>query len=91
MPGGLSMEEAQRRHAEFGANELARIEREQWWITSAKEFDHFFAVILWAPAALAFLPRWKQPGQGMATLGVAIAGVAARLRSKKCGWKGKYW
>jgi magnesium-transporting ATPase (P-type) len=30
---------------------------------------------LWIAAALAFFAEWREPGQGMATLGFAIVGV----------------
>lgn len=39
------------------------------------EFTHFFALILWVAAALAFAAAIAQPGTGMATLGAAIVGV----------------
>jgi len=39
------------------------------------EFTHFFALILWFAAGLAFFAEWREPGQGMATLGYAILGV----------------
>ena len=32
-------------------------------------------MILWIAAALAFFAEWREPGQGMATLGFAIVGV----------------
>ena len=38
-------------------------------------FTHFFAVILWLAAALAFYADWNEPGQGMGALGGAIVGV----------------
>jgi calcium-translocating P-type ATPase len=41
----------------------------------AREFTHFFAIILWIGAALAFLAESFDPGQGMARLGAAIVGV----------------
>jgi magnesium-transporting ATPase (P-type) len=40
-----------------------------------QEFTHFFALILWVAAALAFLAEWQDPGGGMALLGFAILGV----------------
>ena len=44
-------------------------------LSFAREFTHFFAIILWVGAALAFLADHFDPGQGMARLGVAIVGV----------------
>ena len=72
---GLSDAEAQRRLVEFGANEVEEVAHEALLLTFAKEFVHFFAIILWIAAALAFFAEWREPGQGMATLGFAIVGV----------------
>ena len=74
-PGGLSDAEAQRRSAEFGANEVEEVAHEALWLTFAKEFVHFFAIILWIAAGLAFFAEWREPGQGMTTLAFAIVGV----------------
>ncbi|MCE9611495.1 MAG: cation-transporting P-type ATPase [Chthoniobacter sp.] len=74
-PAGLSEAEAQRRLAEYGANEVEEVAREALVLTFAKEFVHFFAIILWIAAGLAFFAEWREPGQGMATLGCAIVGV----------------
>jgi calcium-translocating P-type ATPase len=41
----------------------------------ARAFANFFAVILWVAAGLALLAERAQPGQGMATLAIAILGV----------------
>lgn len=73
--GGLSAMEAQRRLVEYGINEIAKVERAPVWLGFLKEFGHFFAVILWVAAALAFVAEWREPGQGMGTLGFAIVGV----------------
>jgi sodium/potassium-transporting ATPase subunit alpha len=40
-----------------------------------KEFVHFFSLILWVAAGLAFLAEWSAPGQGMAKIGYAIVAV----------------
>ena len=72
---GLSDPEAQRRLVEFGTNEVEEVAHEALLLTFAKEFVHFFAIILWIAAALAFFAEWREPGQGMATLGFAIVGV----------------
>ena len=74
-PEGLTNTEALRRLAEFGANEVEEVAREALLLTFAREFTHFFAIILWIAAALAFFAEWREPGQGMATLGFAIVGV----------------
>lgn len=74
-PDGLSREESRRRLGEFGPNRVERIEKEPLALRFLKEFSHFFALILWLAAALAFIAEFSAPGQGMATLGWAILGV----------------
>ncbi len=72
---GLPAREAARRLAEFGPNRVEAVAREPLWLGLLKEFSHFFALILWLAAALAFAAESFQPGQGMAQLGFAIIGV----------------
>jgi sodium/potassium-transporting ATPase subunit alpha len=74
-PSGLLQNEAARRLAEFGPNHVEELGREHLLLDFAREFTHFFAIILWAAAALAFLAEHFDPGQNMARLGVAIVGV----------------
>ena len=72
---GLASAEAARRLAEFGPNHVEELAREHLLLGFAREFTHFFAIILWAGAALAFVADRFDPGQGMASLGVAIVVV----------------
>ena len=72
---GLTAAEAQRRLAEFGPNRLEEVAREPLLLRFAREFTHFFALVLWVAAALAFFAEAFDPGQGMARLGIAIVGV----------------
>jgi sodium/potassium-transporting ATPase subunit alpha len=72
---GLSLAEAQHRLKEYGRNEVEVVRGEALIIRFLKEFTHFFALILWLAAGLAFFAEAKQPGGGMATLGYAILGV----------------
>ena len=72
---GLSAPEAARRHKEFGPNRVERIKKEPLALRFLKEFTHFFALILWLAAALAFVAEFVDPGKGMAMLGWAILGV----------------
>lgn len=72
---GLAQREAARRLAEFGANRVAAVAREPLWLALVKEFSHFFALVLWVAAGLAFLAERYEPGQGMLALGGAIVGV----------------
>ncbi|MDD5180632.1 MAG: cation-transporting P-type ATPase [Gallionellaceae bacterium] len=72
---GLTEHEAHRRLLEYGPNHVEEIRTEHLALTFAKEFTHFFALILWLAAALAFIAEWSAPGQGMITLGYAIIGV----------------
>ena len=72
---GLSAAEVRRRLKEFGFNRVEAVAREPLWLTLLREFSHFFALILWLAAGLAFLAAHFEPGQGMAELGLAIVGV----------------
>jgi magnesium-transporting ATPase (P-type) len=72
---GLTAVEAARRLAEFGPNHVEEIAREHLLLTFAREFTHFFAIILWIAATLAFLADYFDPSQGMTRLGIAIVGV----------------
>jgi magnesium-transporting ATPase (P-type) len=74
-PEGLTTLEAARRLAEFGSNRVERVAGPSLWSRFVRGFTHLFAVILWVAAALAFVAEWRDPGQGMATLGFAIVGV----------------
>lgn len=72
---GLTAPEAQRRLREFGVNGVEKIQRTVFAIRFLKNFTHFFALILWLAAGLAFLAEYYSPGEGMSTLGGAIIGV----------------
>ena len=74
-PHGLSQREAARRLAEYGLNRVEEFAREPLWLRVARQFTHFFALILLVAAALAFVAEAHAPGQGMAALGWAIVGV----------------
>ncbi len=71
-PAGLSSAEARRRLREFGPNRVEKVARQSPVWRLLKEFTRFFAVILWAAAALAFVAEWLDPGQGMARIGYAV-------------------
>jgi calcium-translocating P-type ATPase len=72
---GLSAQEADRRLREFGPNEIPRVPTVPLFQRFLKGFTHFFALILWIAAGLAFLAEWFEPGAGMGMLGAAILGV----------------
>ena len=72
---GLTSGEAQRRLNEYGANRIAEIGSEPEWRRFAREFTHFFALILWVAAGLAVFAESRSPGQGMWQLAVAIVAV----------------
>ena len=72
---GLSQAEAVRRLRKYGGNQIEEIAERSVASKFAREFTHFFALILWLAAALAFVAEWKNPGQGMAMLGYAVLGV----------------
>ena len=72
---GLSAAEAERRLCEYGPNSLAETRAEAHWPRLLREFTHFFALILWLAAGLAFFAEISSPGEGMGQLGVAIVAV----------------
>ncbi|MDD5057609.1 MAG: cation-transporting P-type ATPase [Sideroxydans sp.] len=72
---GLSQVEAAQRLTKYGANQLEKISGQSLIGKLLKEFTHFFALILWLAAGLAFFAEWREPGQGMALLGYAVLGV----------------
>ena len=72
---GLDRGEAARRLREYGPNHVEELGREHLLLSFAREFTHFFAIILWVAAALAFFAEHFDPDQGMARLGAAIVGV----------------
>ncbi|HJV06369.1 MAG TPA: cation-transporting P-type ATPase, partial [Chromobacteriaceae bacterium] len=74
-PAGLCADEVRRRQAEFGRNQVQALPRDPLWLLLLREFTHFFALILWLAAVLAFVSANLEPGQGMFQLGVAIVGV----------------
>jgi calcium-translocating P-type ATPase len=74
-PEGLSIVEAERRLREFGPNRVEQVRGSPLFVRFLRGFTHFFALILWMAAALAFLAEWQDPGTGMAALGIAILGV----------------
>ena len=76
-PGGLSPAEAAARRVEFGPNRIERLPGTPLAIRFISQFTHFFAVLLWVAALLAVIAEWWMPGQGMATLAVAIVTVIA--------------
>jgi calcium-translocating P-type ATPase len=74
-PGGLSPTEAAARRVEFGSNRIERLPGKPLAVRFISQFTHFFAILLWVAALLALIADWWMPGQGMATLAVAIVAV----------------
>jgi sodium/potassium-transporting ATPase subunit alpha len=72
---GLREAEAVGRRAEFGPNRIEEAAGPPVWLRFLREFTHFFAIILWVAAALAFLAESRDPGAGMWQLGIAILAV----------------
>lgn len=61
-PHGLSEGEAQRRRAHYGPNRLETARRQSVALRFLAQVTHFFALLLWAAAALAFLGRMPELG-----------------------------
>ena len=72
---GLSETEAATRQRMYGDNRITQAPRTPLWRRLLQEFGNFFARVLWAAAALAFLAESQTPGQGMRELGFAIVAV----------------
>ena len=72
---GLSQAEVDSRLDEYGPNRVEEVRCESLTLRFIKEFTHFFALILWLAAGLAFFAEAMQPGGGMAMLGYAVLGV----------------
>ncbi len=72
---GLGSTEATRRAVEFGPNRIEPARKTRWPLLLATHFTHFFALVLWLAAGLAFLAELFDPDQGMAVLGAAILAV----------------
>ncbi|MDO9288772.1 MAG: cation-transporting P-type ATPase [Thermodesulfovibrionales bacterium] len=72
---GLSEEEAKRRLAEFGYNEIEEVKKKPLIFKFLSQLTHFLAILLWVAALFSFLSEYIHPGEGMLTLGLAIVGV----------------
>ena len=72
---GLTEQEAVLRLRKFGPNRIEKVSGTPALVRFLQSFTHFFAVVLWVGAALAFVAESQDPGQGMAQLGFAIVGV----------------
>ncbi|MHB8121253.1 MAG: cation-translocating P-type ATPase [Desulfuromonadaceae bacterium] len=74
-PQGITPEEATRRHAEYGRNEIHEVHGRPMIVRLAAQFTHFLALLLWFAAALCFLSEYLHPGEGLLRLGIAILAV----------------
>ena len=72
---GLSAEEAERRLAEYGHNEIHEVHGRPMFYRLAAQFTHFLALLLWVAAGLCFLSEYLHPGEGLLKLGIAILAV----------------
>ncbi|MFO0753380.1 MAG: HAD-IC family P-type ATPase [Thermodesulfovibrionales bacterium] len=72
---GLAEEEAAQRLREYGSNEIRAVRHAPLWRRLAAQFTHFLALLLWISAALCFLSEYLHPGEGMASLGLAVVSV----------------
>ncbi len=74
-PQGITAEEATRRRAEYGPNEIREVHTRSMFSRLAAQFTHFLALLLWFAAALCFLSEYLHPGEGLLRLGIAILAV----------------
>jgi len=69
---GLESAEAFRRLSEYGGNELHVHKETPEIIKFLRQLTNFFALLLIAGSALAFLAEYLQPGEGNFYIGVAL-------------------
>jgi calcium-translocating P-type ATPase len=74
-PHGLSGAEAQARLSQYGPNRVESVRRDSALQRLLGGLIHFFALILWLAAGLAFFAEWSAPGEGMAKVGYAVVVV----------------
>ncbi len=72
---GLHSHEAALRLKEDGPNIVEKTAPLGLTSILVRDFGHFFAVVLWFSAGLAFLTEWNDPGHGMAKVGLAVVAV----------------
>lgn len=69
---GITQAEANRRLMEYGHNTVDDQRKSALWMRFIRECTHFFALILWVAAALAFIGDLLSPDKGMSQLAIAI-------------------
>lgn len=69
---GLTEDEVKRRQLQHGLNVLPSIPKRPWYFKLAAQFTHFFALLLWAAAAISFAAAWFDPASNMLPIGWAI-------------------
>ena len=74
-PEGLSDGEVIQRLSFHGRNVLQAPARTSLFLLFMAKFTHFFALLLWVAAGIAFAAHWLGPGEGMQFLGGAIVAV----------------
>ena len=74
-PQGITTEDAARRFAEYGLNEIHEVHARSMFSRLVAQFTHFLALLLWFAAALCFLSEYLHPGEGLLRLGIAILAV----------------
>jgi len=60
---------------QFGYNKIKKARKTPLVYRFLAQFTHFFALLLWIAAGLAFLGEYLDPGQGMFHLGCFIVAV----------------
>ncbi|MGT2461846.1 HAD-IC family P-type ATPase [Sinomonas atrocyanea] len=81
-PVGLGDAEVARLRARYGPNSLPRERARPWWVRLGAELAHFFALMLWAAAALAFIAGMPQLGWAIAAV-VVINGLFAFVQEAR--------
>ncbi len=69
---GLNDPEVKQRQLHHGLNALPAIPTKPWYSKLAAQFTHFFALLLWAAAAISFMAARIDPSSNMLPIGWAI-------------------
>lgn len=69
---GLSDAEVKQRQLHYGLNALPAIPTKPWYSKLVAQFTHFFALLLWAAAAISFVAASIDPTSNMLPIGWAI-------------------
>ncbi|MBI5389842.1 cation-transporting P-type ATPase [Candidatus Woesearchaeota archaeon] len=69
---GLTYQQVQERQAESGYNIILEKKKKSHTLQFLMQMTNWFAIMLWVSASLSFLAEYKNPGEGMLYIGIAL-------------------